>query len=84
MEKQRRICAELQRQVWEDVPFIPMGEYWQRTAYRKDLVDVLPGCENMSDLLCLPRSIQAGFLLGENTVGISARYHPSLSARSAG
>jgi peptide/nickel transport system substrate-binding protein len=44
MEKQRRICAELQRQVWEDVPFIPMGEYWQTTAYRKDLVDVLPGC----------------------------------------
>jgi hypothetical protein len=22
-------------QVWEDVPFIPMGEYWQTTAYRK-------------------------------------------------
>jgi len=26
------------------VPFIPMGEYWQATAYRKDLTDVLPGC----------------------------------------
>jgi hypothetical protein len=21
-----------------------MGEYWQSTAYRKDLLDVLPGC----------------------------------------
>ena len=28
----------------EDVPFIPLGEYWQATAYRKDLTDVLPGC----------------------------------------
>ena len=39
-----RICGELRKQLWEDVPLIPMGEYWQATAYRKDLVDVLPGC----------------------------------------
>ena len=31
-------------QLWQDVPYIPMGEYWQPTAYRKDLLDVLPGC----------------------------------------
>jgi len=43
-EEQKRICTELQGQFWEDVPFIPMGEYWQATAYRKDLTDVLPGC----------------------------------------
>jgi peptide/nickel transport system substrate-binding protein len=43
-EQQKRICTELQKQLWEDVPFIPMGEYWQATAYRKDLIDVLPGC----------------------------------------
>jgi hypothetical protein len=30
--------------LWEDVPFIPLGEYWPATAYRKDLTDVLPGC----------------------------------------
>jgi peptide/nickel transport system substrate-binding protein len=42
--EQRRICAELQMQLWQDVPYIPMGEYWQSTAYRKDLLDVLPGC----------------------------------------
>jgi len=35
--EQRRIAAELQMQVWWDVPFIPMGEYWQTTAYRKEL-----------------------------------------------
>src|SRR5207244_8378687 len=29
--EQRRIAAELQRQVWQDVPFIPMGESWQAT-----------------------------------------------------
>ena len=42
--EERRIAAELQMQVWQDVPFIPMGEYWQTTAYRKDLTGVLPGC----------------------------------------
>jgi peptide/nickel transport system substrate-binding protein len=43
-DEQRRICVELQMQLWQDVPYIPMGEYWQATAYRKDLLDVLPGC----------------------------------------
>ena len=27
-----------------EVPLVPMGEYGQTRAYRKDLVDVLPGC----------------------------------------
>ena len=44
LEDQRLICTELQLQLWQDVPYIPMGEYWQSTAYRKDLLDVLPGC----------------------------------------
>ena len=44
IDEQRRICTELQLQLWQDVPYIPMGEYWQSTAYRKDLIDVLPGC----------------------------------------
>jgi peptide/nickel transport system substrate-binding protein len=44
LDEQRRICVELQMQLWQDVPYIPMGEYWQSTAYRKDLLDVLPGC----------------------------------------
>ena len=42
--EQKRLCAELQKQLWEDVPFIPLGEYWQASAYRKDLTDVIPGC----------------------------------------
>jgi peptide/nickel transport system substrate-binding protein len=44
LDEQRRICTALQLQLWQDVPYIPMGEYWQSTAYRKDLLDVLPGC----------------------------------------
>jgi len=44
LDEQRRICTDLQMQLWQDVPYIPMGEYWQSTAYRKDLVDVMPGC----------------------------------------
>ena len=44
LEQQKRICADLQRQLWQDVPYIPMGEYWQATAYRKHLSGVVPGC----------------------------------------
>jgi peptide/nickel transport system substrate-binding protein len=44
LDQQRRICTELQMQLWQDVPYIPMGEYWQSTAYRKDLLDVQTGC----------------------------------------
>jgi hypothetical protein len=33
-DEQRRICATLQRQLWEHVPFIRLGDYWQATAYR--------------------------------------------------
>jgi peptide/nickel transport system substrate-binding protein len=43
LDEQRRICAELQMQLWHDVPFIPMGEYWQTTAYRKELLGIEPG-----------------------------------------
>jgi peptide/nickel transport system substrate-binding protein len=44
LHEQRRIAAELQMQVWQDLPFIPMGEYWQTTAYRKGLTGIIPGC----------------------------------------
>jgi len=44
IDEQRRLCTEIQMQLWQDVPYIPMGEYWQSTAYRKDLLDVMPGC----------------------------------------
>jgi peptide/nickel transport system substrate-binding protein len=42
--EQKRLCVELQKRLWEDAPFIPLGEYWQASAYPKDLTDVIPGC----------------------------------------
>ena len=42
--EQRRICAEMESQLWQDLPFVPMGEYWQTTAYRKELTGIIPGC----------------------------------------
>jgi peptide/nickel transport system substrate-binding protein len=44
LAEQKRLCVELQKRLWEDAPFIPLGEYWQASAYRKDLTDVIPGC----------------------------------------
>src|SRR5947208_5737175 len=44
VNEQRRICSEMQTQLWQDLPFIPMGEYWQTTAYRKELTGIIPGC----------------------------------------
>jgi peptide/nickel transport system substrate-binding protein len=43
-DEERRIAAELQMQVWQDVPFVPVGEYWQATAYRKGLTGITSGC----------------------------------------
>jgi hypothetical protein len=36
------IAAELQMQVWQDVRFILMDEYWQTTGKR--LSGIIPGC----------------------------------------
>jgi peptide/nickel transport system substrate-binding protein len=44
VDQQRRLSAEMQQQLWQDLPFIPMGEYWQTTAYRKELTGIIPGC----------------------------------------
>lgn len=44
LDEQHRIARELQMQVWRDVPFIPIGEYWQATAYRNGLTGITPGC----------------------------------------
>jgi peptide/nickel transport system substrate-binding protein len=37
------ICAEIQRQAFIDVPFIPLGEYRGLTAHRADLRGFAPG-----------------------------------------
>ena len=40
---QARICADIQREAFNDVPYIPMGQYLQPTAYRSNLEGVLQG-----------------------------------------
>jgi peptide/nickel transport system substrate-binding protein len=40
---QQRICRDMQAQCWVDVPQIPVGLYYQPTAYRADLDGMLDG-----------------------------------------
>ncbi len=40
---QAAICAEMQREAFSSVPYIPMGQYLQPTAYRTSLDGVLSG-----------------------------------------
>ena len=35
LDEQKRIAIEAQRQLWVDVPFIPMGQWLRVTAYRQ-------------------------------------------------
>ena len=40
---QAAICADIQREAFQSVPYIPMGQYLQPTAYRTSLEGVLDG-----------------------------------------
>jgi peptide/nickel transport system substrate-binding protein len=40
---QQKICADIQAQCLIDVPFYPLGQYQQPTAYRSDLTGMLNG-----------------------------------------
>ena len=39
---QRAIAGRMQRRAFETVPFVPLGQYFQATAYRNTLSDVIP------------------------------------------
>ena len=43
MAAQKTICTDIQQQAFESVPYIPMGQYFQPTAYRTDLQGILRG-----------------------------------------
>lgn len=44
LESQRRIAAEMQKQMFEDVPYIPLGQFFQPLAHRKSITGVMqPG-----------------------------------------
>lgn len=40
---QQRLCRDIQAQVWVDVPQIPVGQYYQPTAFRSDLEGMTDG-----------------------------------------
>ena len=44
LDDEMRASRGLQSQLWQDVPYIPMGEFWQATAYRKELAGISAGC----------------------------------------
>ena len=41
--QQKAICADIQKQAMEDVPYWPLGQYLQPTAYRARLSGINPG-----------------------------------------
>jgi peptide/nickel transport system substrate-binding protein len=40
---QQKIAAALQAKAFEQVPYLPTGQYFQRTACRKDITGIIPG-----------------------------------------
>jgi peptide/nickel transport system substrate-binding protein len=37
---QKQIAVQMQLQMWQDVPYIPMGHWVRATAHRRNLVDL--------------------------------------------
>lgn len=40
---QKKLAVQLQLQALRDVPYIPLGQFFPATAYRKDIADILNG-----------------------------------------
>ncbi|WP_270934646.1 ABC transporter substrate-binding protein [Falsiroseomonas oryzae] len=43
LEAERRIAQEIQRTVWQEVPFVPLGQVLPPMAYRRSLTGVVKG-----------------------------------------
>jgi peptide/nickel transport system substrate-binding protein len=39
----KALARDIQLQAFQDVPCVPLGLYYQPTAYRSDLVDIMKG-----------------------------------------
>jgi len=48
--EQQRLCAALQEEAWNFVPFVPLGQYFQPTALRRELTGVRQGFAQFYDL----------------------------------
>jgi peptide/nickel transport system substrate-binding protein len=42
-DEQKLLAAEMQVQMFLDVPYIPLGVWFQPTCHRKDIIDIQPG-----------------------------------------
>jgi peptide/nickel transport system substrate-binding protein len=47
---QKRIAAEIQLQAWQDVPYVPLGQIVQKTAFRRNVTGVLSGFAKFYDV----------------------------------
>ena len=43
LEAERKVCRALQLQLWQDVPYIPMGQYSESACFSRRLTDVPKG-----------------------------------------
>lgn len=50
LAEQKRICAELQTQFWQDVPYIPLGAYYAPIAYDRRLFGIRSGFPQFYDV----------------------------------
>jgi peptide/nickel transport system substrate-binding protein len=40
LAREKAVCRDLQMALWNDVPYIPMGQYSEHTAYRRTITDM--------------------------------------------
>ena len=50
LANQKRICRAIQDEAWRFVPFVPLGQYFLPTAYRRDLQGVREGFAQFYDV----------------------------------
>ena len=42
-QQQQQICRDIQALAFEEIPYYPIGQYKQPTAYRKSITGILDG-----------------------------------------
>lgn len=50
LAEQQRLCRELQLQAFQDVPYVPLGQFFPPSAWRRTLTGILPGLPQMTNV----------------------------------